>query len=152
MEPKKINGIDELSPVLNNLPIHTQVELSKDLMQKLPDNFEKTSLGYSVKNEISQYRGQDNIHVHELADRFIAHKDAYDPRSLLGAIGHAFADAPEIGFGITVGLTSGIAIGKLVYDLRKENSENADLEAAFWGGLAGFGFGLLTFLAIRGDN
>jgi hypothetical protein len=147
--PKNVNGLDELKEALKGNPMHIPIEIPKDTLSHLPDEFERTKLGYSKEGELAQYRGPENMHMHEFPDRFEVHKDYFDPRTIEGAIGHAFADAPEIGFGITAGLSGGIGVGKLVYELRKDKSENAAVEAKIAGSLAAFGFGLLTFVIIR---
>ncbi len=146
---KTYENLDQVINYLIKMPPHTTINIPKTNLTNLPKSFQKTFLGYSKEGELSQYRGPENIHVHEMIDNFELHRDNFDPRNIIGAIGHAFADAPEIGFGVAVGLTSGIAVGKFVYDSKKDSSENAGSEAAFWGILIGFGLGLLTFLAMK---
>ena len=53
---------------------------------------------------------------------------------------------------IAAGLISGAIVGKLIYDNRKESSENASLEAAFWGSMTAIGIGLFTFLTVQRYN
>jgi hypothetical protein len=146
---KTAENLDQAKEYLIKMPPHSPINIPKDSFPILPKNFQKTILGYSKKGELAQYRGANCIHVHEFSDKYELHRDLFDPRDPIGVIGHAFADAPEIGFGVTVGLISGAVIGKLFYDSRKDNSENAALEGIPLGGLLGFGFGLISFLAIR---
>ncbi len=149
---KTAENLDQAIDYLMKVPPHTPIKIYKNDSSTLPQNFQKTALGYSKEDELAQYRGPENIHVHEMADSYELHRDVFDPRDPIGAVGHAFIDAPEIGFGFTVGLGSGITIGKVVYEMRKDKSENAYLEAIFWGSIVGFSLGLLTFFAIKRDH
>lgn len=149
IEAKKVKNLEEAKKYLNEVPLHTPVIIPKENASILSEGFEKTSLGYTKEGELAQYRGPENIHVHEFADYFELHKDNFDPRNPIGAIGHAFVDAPEIGFGILAGLASGITIGKDIYKSRKDKSENALEEAAMGGIISGIVAGGFAYLIIN---
>lgn len=146
---KVVENLNQAIEYLIKTPKHTTINILKSNLAVLPESFQKTPLGYSKDGELAQYRGPENTHIHEFPDRYELHIDSFDPRNLTGALGHIFVDAPEIGFGIIAGLISGAIVSKLVYDNRKESSENAGLEAAFWGFMTAICIGLFTFLTVQ---
>jgi len=58
-------------------------------------------------------------------------------------------DAPEIPLSIMAGGVSGIAVGSLVYELRKNESDDAGTEAVIAGGIASIIGGAITFFLTR---
>ena len=149
---KVVENLNQAIEYLIKTPKHTTINVLKSNLAVLPESFQKTLLGYSKEGELAQYRGPNNIHVHEYPDKYELHMDSFDPRDLIGALGHIFVDAPEVGFGIAAGLISGAIVGKIIYDSRKESSENASLEAAFWGSMTAISIGLFTFLTVQRYN
>lgn len=133
----------------SNFPIRKSIVISKKNLPRLPKGFERTFLGYPKEGSIAQYRGPNAIHVHEYATYWLVHRDIGDPRTLEGAILHLIYDAPEIPLSIGVAGISGITVGTIVYELRKDDSNDAVTEAIIAGSIASAFFGLLTLLLTR---
>lgn len=127
------------------IPIHTDIKILKKILPQLPAGFERTSLGYHREGALAQYRGPNEIHVHEYRDHWLFHRDYGDPRTFGGLLAHLLFDAPEIPLSIMVAGTSGLAVGNLVYELRKKESKNATKEAVVAGGIASLIGGAITF-------
>ena len=132
-----------------NIPIHKDIMIPKRILLRLPPEFETTTLGYPKEGALAQYRGPDAIHVHEYPDHWLFHRDYGDPRTFEGLLAHLLFDAPEIPLSIMAGGVSGIAVGSLVYELRKNESKNAETEAVIAGGIAFIIGGAITFLLAR---
>ena len=133
----------------SDFPVHKSVVISKKNLPCLPKGFERTLLGYPKEGSIAQYRGPNAIHVHEYRAHWLVHRDSSDPRTLEGAVLHLIYDAPEIPLSIAVAGISGAVVGKITYELRKNNSNDAVTEAMVAGGISSVFFGLLTFLLLR---
>jgi hypothetical protein len=133
----------------SSIPIHKDITIPKRILQRLPSGFEKTTLGYVKDGALAQYRGSDAIHVHEYPDHWLFHKDYGDPRTFEGLLAHLLFDAPEIPLSIMAAGASGIAVGNIVYEMRKNKSKDAEIEAIFAGILASLGIGAITFLLAR---
>ena len=132
-----------------NIPIHKDVKISKGVLPRLPAEFELTTLGYPKKGAVAQYRGPCAIHVHEYPDYWLFHRDYGDPRTFEGLLAHLLFDAPEIPLSIAAAGASGIAVGSLVYELRKNKSKDAKTEAMIAGGIASIIGGVVTFLLTK---
>jgi hypothetical protein len=131
------------------IPIHKDIMIPKRILPRLPAEFELTTLGYPKEGAVAQYRGPDAIHVHEYRDHWSFHRDYGDPRTLEGLLAHLLFDAPEIPLSVMVGGVSGLAVGKIVYEIRKNQSKDAETEAIIAGAIASLGFGVLTFFLAR---
>ncbi|MHB1908418.1 MAG: hypothetical protein ACYCQJ_06050 [Nitrososphaerales archaeon] len=68
-----------------------ELAISKDVLDELPLDYEKTSLG-DPRGARAQFR-KGNIHIREYEDSFTIHIDRYDPRKR--PIAHLLRDAPE---------------------------------------------------------
>lgn len=132
-----------------NIPIHKDIKIPKKILPRLPAEFELTTLGYPKEGALAQYRGSDAIHVHEYPDHWLFHRDYGDPRTFEGLLAHLLFDAPEIPLSIMAAGASGIAVGSLVYELRKNESEDAGTEAMIAGGIASIIGGIITFLLTK---
>jgi hypothetical protein len=132
-----------------NIPIHKDIMIPKRILPRLPAEFELTTLGYPKEGALAQYRGPDAIHVHEHPDHWLFHRDYGDPRTFEGLLAHLLFDAPEIPLSIMAAGASGIAVGSLVYELRKNESEDAGTEAMIAGGIASIIGGIITFLLTK---
>lgn len=132
-----------------NIPIHKDIMIPKRILPRLPAGFELTTLGYPKEGALAQYRGPDAIHVHEYPDHWLFHRDYGDPRTFEGLLAHLLFDAPEIPLSIMAAGVSGIAVGSLVYELRKNESEDAETEAMIAGGIASIIGGVITFLLTK---
>lgn len=90
-------------------------------------------------------RCDDSIHP---IDDYCAHRDQYDPRSHSGK--HLIYDSPEVPIAIGVGLTSAMVSAKIIYDARKDKSENAVFETVLCSSLIGFGVSVFTYFIGKG--
>jgi len=131
------------------IPIHKDIMIPKRILPRLPSGFEMTTLGYERKGALAQYRGPDAIHVHEYLDHWLFHRDHGDPRTFEGVLAHLLFDAPEIPLAIMAGGVSGIAVGSIVYEIRKNQSKDARTEAIIAGALASLATGAITFFLAR---
>lgn len=132
-----------------SIPIHKDIMIPKRILPRLPAEFELTTLGYPREGAIAQYRGPDAIHVHEYPDHWLFHRDYGDPRNFEGLLAHLLFDAPEIPLSIMAAGASGMAVGSLVYELRKNKSKDAETEAVIAGGIASIVGGVITFLLTK---
>ena len=135
--------------IKDNIPIHKDIRIPKKILPRLPSGFEITTLGYEREGALAQYRGPDAIHVHEYPDHWLFHKDYGDPRTFEGFLTHLRFDAPEIPLSIMAGGVSGIAVGSIVYEMRKNQSKNAGTEAAIAGTITSLATGAIAFLLAR---
>jgi hypothetical protein len=133
----------------NNIPIHKDIRIPKRNLPRLPAEFERTTLGYPREGALAQYRGPNGIHVHEYNEHWLFHRDYGDPRTFEGLLAHLLFDAPEIPLSILAAGASGIAVGSLVYELRKNESKDARTEAIIAGGIASIVGGVLTFFLAK---
>ena len=131
------------------IPIHKGIMIPKSVLPKLPSNFKTTKLGYARKGALAQYRGPNAIHVHEYPSHWLFHRDHGDPRKFKGALAHLLFDAPEIPLSILAGTASGLGVGKIVYEMRKNKSKDAGTEAAVAGAITSIATGALTFFLTR---
>ncbi len=132
------------------VPIHKDIIIAKRILPSLPSDFKITKLGYKRKGALAQYRGPNAIHVHEYPGYWLFHRDHSDPRTLKGVLAHLLFDVPEIPLSVCVGSVSGMAIGKIIYEKRKNQSEDAGREALIGGTISALASGAMTyFLAKR---
>jgi hypothetical protein len=68
-----------------------EISISKEVLPELPDGYEETILGKS-RGCKKQFRHPSGVHVREYADRFVIHKDNFDPR--FAPLSHIVSDAP----------------------------------------------------------
>jgi len=127
------------------IPIHKDIIIPKRILPRLPLNFKITKLGYPRKGVLAQYRGPNAIHVHEYPRYWLFHRDYGDPRTFRGVLAHLLFDAPEIPLSVVAGGVSGIAVGKIVYEIRKNKSKDAGTEATIAGTIASLSMGAITF-------
>jgi hypothetical protein len=128
----------------SRIMIHRDKAISKSELSRLPAGFEPTPLGYSREGELAHYRGPNGLHVHEFRRHWLFHRDHYDPRTLVGAIGHAIKDAPEVG----IGVVAAALVGAGVYNERKSKSDSPVVEALIAAGFAGLvAWGIAKLLA-----
>jgi len=132
-----------------HIPIHKDIIISKRILPRLPEEFKKTTLGYHRKGALAQYRGPDEIHVHEYSTHWAFHRDHGDPRTFEGLLAHLLFDAPELPLSIMTAGASGLAVGSLVYELRKNESKNAQKEAIIAGGITSIIGGTLTYFLTK---
>jgi len=132
-----------------NIPVHEDIKISKRILPRLPSDFKITKMGYARKGAIAQYRGPNAIHVHEYPSHWLFHRDCGDPRTFKGLLAHLLFDAPEIPLSILTGSVSGIVMGKIVYEARKNKSKDAGTEAKIAGSIASLATGVITFLISR---
>jgi hypothetical protein len=131
------------------IPIHKDIMISKRILPRLPSDFEITKLGYARKGALAQYRGPRAIHVHEYPSHWLFHRDYGDPRTFEGVLAHLLFDAPEIPLSILTGTVSGLGVGKVVYEMRKNKSKDAGKEAIVAGAITSIATGALTFFLSR---
>jgi hypothetical protein len=131
------------------IPIHEDIFVSKKILQRLPSDFKITKMGYPRKGAVAQYRGPNAIHVHEYPNHWLFHRDHSDPRTLKGVLSHLLFDAPEIPLSIFAGSVSGIAVGKIVHETRKNKSKNAGAESKIAGAMASLVTGAITYSLAR---
>ena len=133
----------------SNIPIHEDIRISRRALPRLPSEFKITKLGYAREGALAQYRGPNAIHVHEYPKYWLFHRDHGDPRTFRGVLAHLLFDAPEIPLSILTGSVSGIAVGRIVYETRKNKSKDAGKEAKIAGAIASLATGVITFLVSR---
>jgi hypothetical protein len=131
------------------IPVHKDVMVSKSVLPRLPSDFEVTTLGYKRKGALAQYRGPNAIHVHEYPNHWLFHRDHGDPRTFKGVLAHLLFDAPEIPLTVFSATASGLGVGTIVYEMRKNKSEDAGTEAIIAGAITSIASGALTFLISR---
>jgi hypothetical protein len=131
------------------IPIHRDIMIPKSVLPRLPSNFRITKLGYARKGALAQYRGPNEIHVHEYPGHWLFHRDHGDPRTFKGVLAHLLFDAPELPLSILAGTASGLGVGKIVYEMRKNKSDDAGTEAAVAGAIASIASGAVTFFLAR---
>ncbi|TRO45973.1 hypothetical protein E2P30_00765 [Candidatus Bathyarchaeota archaeon] len=131
------------------IPIHKDIMIHKEVLPQLPSCFKHTKLGYPRKGVLAQYRGPNAIHVHEYPRYWLFHRDHGDPRTFRGVLAHLLFDAPEIPLSVLAGSVSGIAVAKIVGEIRKNRSKNAGEEAIIAGSIASLSIGAITFLLGR---
>jgi hypothetical protein len=131
------------------ISFHKDILVPKSVLPRLPSGFEITKLGYARKGALAQYRGPNEIHVHEYPNHWLFHRDHGDPRTFKGALAHLLFDAPEIPLSIIAATASGLGVSKMVYEMRKSKSKDAGTEAAVAGALASIASGALTFFLAR---
>jgi hypothetical protein len=131
------------------IPIHKDIMIHKEVLPRLPSCFKLTKLGYPRKGVLAQYRGPNAIHVHEYPRYWLFHRDHGDPRTFRGVLAHLIFDAPEIPLSVFAGSVSGIAVAKIVGEIRKNRSKNAGEEATIAGAIASLSIGAITFLLGR---
>ncbi len=131
------------------IPIHMDIIVPKNVLPSLSPDFEITKLGYARKGALAQYRGPNEIHVHEYPGYWIFHRDHGDPRTFKGVLAHLLFDAPELPLSVLAGTVSGLGMGKIVYEIRKNKSKNAKTEATFVGAITSIVTGALTFFLAR---
>ena len=112
------------------IPFHKDILVPKSVLPRLPSGFEVSKLGYARKGALAQYRGPNEIHVHEYPNHWLFHRDHGDPRTFKGALAHLLFDAPEIPLSIIAATASGLGVSKMVYEMRKSKSKDAETEAA----------------------
>jgi hypothetical protein len=115
--------------------VHEKVWITKVQMREVPPGFEVCPLG-DLDGAIRQYRGPDNLHLHEYEDRWRLHYDYGDPRTLGGFIIHIFLDAPEVGISLLIALDK----SRRAYD-----ESNSVLDAI----LTFVGTGIVSYLGLR---
>jgi hypothetical protein len=143
-----------LTKYLSGVEPHESVSIDKKHLKKLPKNYEKTSLGEPLflkdNNAIAQYRGPYKRHVIETKKEWFVHKDYIDPRK--DKINHIISDSPETLVGAGIGLISGMAIGKHVYNNERLNGKPEEVcrsNALFWGATATLFFGTIAYLCVK---
>ena len=131
------------------VPFHKDIMITKRILPRLPSDFKITKLGYKRKGALAQYRGPNAVHVHEYSGYWLFHRDHGDPRTFRGVLAHLLFDAPEIPLSITAGSVGGIAIGKLIYEKRKNQSKDAGKEATVGGAISALATAAITYLLAR---
>jgi hypothetical protein len=131
------------------IPIHKDIMIPKRILPRLPSDFEITTIGYARKGGLAQYRGPNAIHVHEYPSHWLFHRDYGDPRTFKGVLTHLLFDAPEIPLSTVAGGVSGIAVGEIVYKIRKNQSKGPGTEAIIAGSIAALATGATTFFLAR---
>jgi hypothetical protein len=131
------------------IPVHKDIMVPKSVLPRLPADFKGTTLGYKRKGALAQYRGPNAIHVHEYPNHWLFHRDHGDPRTFKGVLAHLLFDAPEIPLSALSATVSGLGVGKIVYEVRKNKSEDAGTEAAIAGTITSIASGALTFFLAR---
>ena len=131
------------------IPIHRDIMIPKSALSRLPSNFKTTKLGYARKGALAQYRGPNEVHVHEYPTHWLFHRDRGDPRTFKGVLAHLLFDAPEIPLSMLAGTVSGLGVGNIVYKIRKNKSKDAEKEAMVAGAITSIATGALTFFLAR---
>lgn len=94
------------------LPYHVRYPLPKESVPMLPECFRETLLGEMVSGAGKQFRGPYGVHVHELPDRWVLHRDPIDAGQDL--IGHLIHDAPEYPASLLLEVIAALATGRLI--------------------------------------
>ena len=132
-----------------DIPFHKDIVVPKSVLPRLPSSFEVTKLGYTRKGALAQYRGPNAVHVHESPSYWLFHRDHGDPRTFKGVLAHLLFDAPELPLSVLAGTVSGLGVGKIVYEMRKNKSKDVGTEATVAGAITSVATGALTFLLSR---
>ena len=132
-------NIEILKKLLKNRRFGQNIIITKNLMEKVPKEFEETILG-DANGAYKQYRCEPNIHILEYSDRYLVHKDRFDPRKF--PLEHLIYDSPETLIAIGIGSLLGIKIGRKTFEIIKEILKYPN----FWAGMFGFLTTLITGL------
>ena len=138
--------IKELKKILANREFGENITIPKRKMPRIPKGCSETLLG-DPNGALRQYRCDYNIHILEYPDRYKIHKDRVDPRK--DPLGHVMYDSPETLAGLGMASISGLAVGKIIYDKRKDKSKNAAWEAGLGGILTAITTGFSTYYLLK---
>lgn len=136
----------ELRELLAHKPPGVNITIPKSMMQKPPVGCEETILG-DLDGACKQYRCDPDIHMLEYPDMYKAHKDRIDPRK--DPLGHLVYDSPETLAALFIGSTAGTIVGKIIYDNRKDKSENALWDAIMVSSVIALITGLTTYYIVK---
>jgi hypothetical protein len=95
-----------------------EYEVSKKVMPSLPPWFHPTQLGFR-SGSISQYRSEKGGHVREYAEKFVYHKDKFNPEKQ--PIEHIIYDTQIVQSLLALGMIS-FAFGRCYQSIRKSSS------------------------------
>ncbi len=123
-------NIDILKKLLKNRRFGENITISKRIMKNVPQECEETILG-DLYGAYRQYRCDSNIHILEYTDKFLVHKDRFDPRR--DPFAHLIYDSPEILLALGIGSTLGISVGEIIYKIIKNKTKNPIFKAAIAG-------------------
>jgi len=139
-------NIYKLRELLACKPPGVNITIPKSMMQRPPVGCEETILG-DPDGAYRQYRCDPNIHMLEYPNEYKAHKDRVDPRK--DPLGHLIHDSPETLAALIAGGTAGFVVGKIIYDNRKDKSENALWDAIMAGSVTALVTGLATYYIVK---
>ena len=134
--------IDILKKLLKNRRFGENIVISKRIMKNVPQECEETILG-DFYGAFRQYRCDPNIHILEYTDKFLVHKDRFDPRR--DPLAHLIYDSPEILLALVIGSTLGISVGNRIYKIIKDKTKNPIFKATAIGMLIAIISGILTY-------
>lgn len=125
-----MTNIDILKKLLKNRRFGENITISKRIVKNVPQECEETILG-DFNGAYRQYRCDPNIHILEYTDKFLIHKDRFDPRR--DPFAHHIYDSPEILLALGIGSTLGISVGEIIYKIIKNKTKNPIFKAAIAG-------------------
>lgn len=114
-------NIDILKKLLKNRRFGENITISKRIMKNVPQECEETILG-DFNGAYKQYRCDPNIHILEYIDKFLVHKDRFDPRR--NPFAHLIYDSPEILLALVIASILGISVGERIYKVIKNKTKN----------------------------
>lgn len=135
-------NIDILKKMLKNRRFGENITISKRIMKNVPQECEETILG-DFNGAYKQYRCDPNIHILEYTDKFLVHKDRFDPRR--DPLVHLIYDSPEILLALVIGSTLGRSMGEIIYKVIKNKTKNPIFKATAIGILIAIISGILTY-------
>lgn len=119
--------IDILKKLLKNRRFGENITIPKSIMKNVPQECEETILG-DFNGAYKQYRCDPNIHILEYTDKFLVHKDRFDPRR--NPFAHLIYDSPEILLALVIASILGISVGERIYKVIKNKTKNPIYKAA----------------------
>jgi len=134
--------IDILKKLLKNRRFGENITISKRIMKNVPQECQETILG-DFNGAYRQYRCDPNIHILEYTDKFLVHKDRFDPRR--DPLAHLMYDSPEILLALGIGSTLGISVGEIIYKIIKNKTNDPIFKAAIIGILIAIISGSCTY-------
>ena len=138
--------INILKKFLEKVRFGENIIIPKRIMKNIPKECEETILG-DPTGAFRQFRCDPNIHILEYEDKFLIHKDRFDPRR--EPFLHLIFDSPETLLALVMANILGISGGKLVYNIIKNKMQNPRFHAVIAATLIGIVSGFFTYYIVK---
>ena len=125
-----------------------EISIPKTVLPRLPEGYKETLLG-DRRGAIRQFRHPSGLHVREYSDRFVIHRDSFDPRS--HPVRHLIHDSPETILALGACLYGAGKAANRISKKREQEHESSDHGAGreFIGPFGSLGSFILAFLSLN---